>query len=330
MIHFDWPWAAALLPLPWLVYRFFPKAKLEKSAALRVPCIDDFECATISSVVRGMIYLPLMIAIVAWILGVVSLTRPQWLGDPVALPTTGRDLMLAVDLSGSMEAKDFQLNGDVVDRLTAAKSVAANFISRRTGDRVGLILFGQKAYVQVPLTYDRDTVSTLLMESVIGLAGRETAIGDAIGLAIKRLNQEAVESNVLILLTDGANTAGEVRPLKAAELAGNQGLKIYTIGIGADEMVISSFFGSRMVNPSADLDETTLREVAQQTGGRYFRARNTADLEKIYQLIDTLEPVEHEAKIFRPRHALFYWPLGFAAFLAGILLVGRVLGRVGV
>ena len=282
MIHFDWPWAVALLPLP-LVFRWvFPKVEPAQDSALRVPSVDDFSCASVISVRRSMVYVPLILAILAWVLTVLALTRPQWLGDPVALPTTGRDLMLAVDLSGSMEAQDFQLRGDVVDRLTAAKAVAADFIVRRTGDRLGLILFGQKAYIQTPLTYDRETVRTLLMESAIGLAGRETAIGDAIGLAIKRLKKQSAGSRVLILLTDGANTAGEVKPRKAAELAAEQGLKIYTIGIGADEMVVSSLFGSRIVNPSSDLDEDTLKAIADRTGGRYFRARNTRELEKIY------------------------------------------------
>ena len=330
MIHFDWSWAAALLPLPWVVRWVFPKVEPMQDSALRVPSIDDFSCASVISVRRSMVYVPMILAILAWLLAVLALTRPQWLGDPVALPTTGRDLMLAVDLSGSMEAQDFQLRGDAVDRLTAAKSVAADFIVRRTGDRLGLILFGQKAYIQTPLTYDRETVRTLLMESAIGLAGRETAIGDAIGLAIKRLKKQSASSRVLILLTDGTNTAGEVKPRKAAELAAEQGLKIYTIGIGADEMVVSSLFGSRIVNPSADLDEETLKAIADRTGGRYFRARSTRELEEIYSLLDTLEPVEHEAQMFRPRNALFYWPLGMALCLAGLLVMGRVLGRYGV
>lgn len=330
MIHFDWPWAAVLLPLPWVVRLLFPKAEPVQDSALRVPCIDDFGCASAISVRRGMVYVPLILAILAWLLAVLAFTRPQWVGDPVALPTTGRDLMLAVDLSGSMEAQDFHLRGDVVDRLTAAKAVAGEFIKRRTGDRLGLILFGQKAYIQTPLTYDRTTVHTLLMESAIGLAGRETAIGDAIGLAIKRLKQQSASSRVLILLTDGANTAGEVKPRKAAELAAEQGLKIYTIGIGADEMVVSSLFGSRLVNPSADLDEDTLKAIADRTGGRYFRAHNTRELEEIYRILDMLEPVEHEAQMFRPRSALFHWPLGVALCLAGVLVFGRVLGKYGV
>ena len=152
-----------------------------------------------------------------------------------------------------------------------------DFINRRVGDRVGLILFGTQAYLQTPITFDRKTVQTLLDEAVIGLAGDNTAIGDAIGLAVKRLKNQPANSRVLILLTDGANTAGEVSPLKAAELAAANQLKIYTIGVGADEMIVRTFFGSRKVNPSRDLDENTLVKVAESTGGRYFRARNSDD-----------------------------------------------------
>ncbi len=330
MIHFDWLWAAVLFPLPVIFWWGLPKVESAHRSALRVPYIDDFGCASVSSIRRGIAYVPLLLAILAWLLGVLALMRPQWLDDPVAFPTTGRDLMLAVDLSGSMETRDFEFRGDVVDRLTAAKSVGSDFIGRRTGDRLGLILFGQKAYIQTPLTYDRETVSVLLMESVIGLAGRETAIGDAIGLGIKRLMERSATSKVLILLTDGANTAGEVSPHRAAELAAKQELKIYTIGIGADEMVVSSLFGSRIVNPSAELDENMLKAIAERTGGRYFRAHNTRELEEIYSILDTLEPVEHEAQMFRPRHALFPWPLGMALCLAGVLVIWRVVGRYGV
>jgi Ca-activated chloride channel family protein len=238
---------------------------------------------------------------------------------------TGRDLLLSVDLSGSMEEQDFQLNGQWVDRLTALKSVATGFIERRVGDRVGLILFGREAYLQAPLTFDRETVSTLLDESVIGLAGKETAIGDSIGLAIRTLEDAGVEQGrrVLLLLTDGANTAGAVEPRKAAELAAQRKLVIYTIGIGADSLTVRSLFGLREINPSADLDEETLTAIAQLTGGRYFRARDTAEFEEIYKVLDELEPAESDERGFRPIRELFHWPLGaavvaaFAAALAG-------------
>ena len=236
-----------------------------------------------------------------------------------AASRNGRDLMLAVDLSGSMEVQDFFINKRAVDRLTAIKYVAGDFINRRVGDRLGLILFGTQAYLQTPLTFDRKTVMTLLNESAIGLAGDNTAIGDAIGLAIKRLKNQPADSRVLI--TDGANTAGEVSPLKAAELAAANKLKIYTIGVGADEMIVRSFFGSRKVNPSADLDENTLVKIAESTGGRYFRARNADELNNIYMLLDQLEPIEKDKQFFRPRTDLFYWPLALALLLAGAISI---------
>jgi len=188
---------------------------------------------------------------------------------------------------------------------------------------VGLILFGTQAYLQTPLTFDRKTVITLLNESAIGLAGDNTAIGDAIGLAVKRLKNQPANSRVLILLTDGANTAGEVSPIKAAELAAENQLKIYTIGIGADEMQVRSFFGSRTVNPSRDLDEKTLTAIADTTGGRYFRARNTEELDKIYQLLDELEPVEKDKQYYRPRSELYPWPLGLALALSVAVCLSR-------
>lgn len=326
MIHFESLWVFFVLPLPYLIYKLIPAAPRLNEAALNVPFMQDFESYS-EDITDSSNKFILFLAIIAWILLVSAAARPQWLGDPVELPISGRDLMLAVDLSGSMEVEDFKLNGNIVDRLTATKAVASEFIKRRKGDRIGLILFGKKAYLQTPLTFDRQTVSTLLDESVIGLAGKETAIGDAIGLAVKRLEKEEVNSRVLILLTDGANTAGEVQPLKAAQLAKQYHLKIYTIGIGADEMVVRSFFGSRRVNPSADLDEKTLTAIASETDGKYFRARNTQELEKIYKLLDELEPVEKETQSFRPTSALFYWPLSFALLLAAIIALLRIISR---
>lgn len=326
MIHFDWLWAFAALPLPLLIYKLLPAAPRQNEAALHVPFMHDFESYSADKADNSS-KLILIISILAWCLLVIASARPQWLGDSVELPVSGRDLMLAVDLSGSMEVEDFKINGQIVDRLTATKSVASEFIKRREGDRIGLILFGKKAYLQTPLTFDRETVSTLLNESVIGLAGKETAIGDAIGLAVKRLEKEDINSRVLILLTDGANTAGEVTPIKAAELAQQYQLKIYTIGIGADEMIVRSIFGSRRVNPSADLDEKTLTAIAEKTNGKYFRARNTQQLENIYQLLDELEPVEKETQNFRPTTALFFWPLAASLLLCGLIIVLRVSTR---
>lgn len=318
MIHFEWPWLLLVLPLPLLVRWLFPARMTVEQAALKVPFLDDFSGAETQSVTQNKRW-PLLLASIAWILLVIASTRPQWLGEPIEQAVSGRDLMLAVDLSGSMEVQDFFINKRAVDRLTAIKYVANDFINRRVGDRLGLILFGSQAYLQTPLTFDRKTVMTLLDESAIGLAGDNTAIGDAIGLAIKRLNNQPTDSRVLILLTDGANTAGEVSPLKAAELAAANKLKIYTIGVGADEMIVRSFFGNGKVNPSQDLDEGTLVKIAESTGGRYFRARSADELNNIYMLLDQLEPVEKDKQFFRPSTDLFYWPLALALLLAGII-----------
>jgi len=326
MISFEWPWLFLLLPLPWLVRRFLSPAQPLPGAALRVPSLTEFAREASSARVGSRSW-PLWMAVIAWLLLVTASSRPQWLGEPVALPISGRDLLLAVDLSESMQETDFEIQGERVDRLTAAKSVAQDFIKRREGDRIGLVLFGEQAYLQTPLTFDRDTVLTMLDEAQIGLAGRATAIGDSIGLAIKRLRENKTGNRVLILMTDGANTAGEVDPLQAADLAAREGLTVYTIGIGADEMLVRNLFGTRRVNPSADLDEQTLQAIADKTGGRYFRARDVAELEAIYQLLDELEPVERDPQMFRPIKTLFYWPLAAALLLIAMLAAMQIRER---
>ncbi len=323
MIHFEWPWFFLILPLPLLIRWSFPAYTPVEQAALKVPFLDDFSDGETQVVYQSQAWL-LWLATVAWLLLVFACTRPQWLGEPIEQAVSGRDLMLAIDLSGSMEEQDFFVNKHAVDRLTAAKGVANDFINRRVGDRVGLILFGTQAYLQTPLTFDRLTVMTLLNEAVIGLAGDNTAIGDAIGLAVKRLKNEQANSRVLVLMTDGANTAGEISPLKAAELAADNHLKIYTIGIGADEMIIRSFFGNRKVNPSVDLDEKTLIKIAESTGGQYYRARNTDELNNIYMRLDELEPIEKDKQYFRPRSELYYWPLSLALALAAAVALTKL------
>jgi Ca-activated chloride channel family protein len=329
MIHFEWPWLLLALPLPWLLRWWLPPATVAQQAALRVPFLEDFAVAGSGATgMRAPRRWPLWLALLAWCLLVLAAMRPQWLGDYVHIPVSGRDLMLAVDLSGSMQEKDFVLRGEHVDRLTAIKHVAGNFIDRRVGDRIGLILFGDQAYLQAPLTFDRKTVKALLDESAIGLAGRSTAIGDAIGLAVKRLRQRSEKDRVLILLTDGANTSGVVDPIQAAQLAAHEGLKIYTIGVGADQMMVQDMLGGLMkINPSTDLDEKTLKAIAKLTGGEYFRARDTRALEKIYGELDKLEPVKSDARQFRPRTALYYWPLGASLAIAALLLGLRLTRR---
>lgn len=320
MVDFEWPWLALLLPLPYLVHRWARPVEALAEAALRVPFLEDFIEAAPGGAGKGQPRSwPLWAALLAWCLLVLAAMRPQWTGELIEVPVSGRELMLAVDLSGSMEQRDFVLHGKRVDRLTATKQVAGDFIERRIGDRLGLILFGERAYLQAPLTFDRETVKTLLLESAIGLAGKATAIGDAIGLAVKRLREREGSHRILILLTDGANTAGVVNPVDAAQLARREGLKIYTIGVGADEIIERSLFGSRRINPSADLDEATLKAIADSTGGHYFRARDLDELEEIYALLDKLEPIAQDAMKFRPIKSFYHWPLT-AALLLGLLL----------
>ncbi|MDQ6954711.1 MAG: VWA domain-containing protein [Mariprofundaceae bacterium] len=325
MFEFAFPWVLLLFPMPWLARRWLPVVQKKAPSGLYIPFADDFRVAgkaAKSTVPRHRIWL--MLAFASWILLLLAAAKPQWLGDPVEVSRSGRDVMLAVDLSGSMQMQDFVLRGKQVDRLTATKLVAGDFIKRREGDRLGLILFGTQAYLQTPLSFDRVTVNVFLQEAAIGLAGEKTAIGDAIGLAVKRLkDKENISELVLILLTDGVNTAGELSPEEGIALAKKIGLRIHTIGIGASAMTVSSFFGNRTVNPSADLDEAMLRSIAEQTGGQYFRAHDTQELEKIYAVIDKLEPVDGDVQMFRPVQALFMFPLGLAMLLSSIILLFR-------
>ncbi len=316
MLQIEWPLVLLLIPLPLMVYYGLPAKKTARESALWVPFIEDFKLSQQPG--QWRIRLPWLkwLSLLAWCLAVFAASRPQWIGEAVNINISGRDLMMAVDLSDSMRTADFEINGQTVDRLSAAKSVATEFIENRRGDRLGLILFGSKAYLQAPLTFDTKTINQLLLESAIGLAGERTAIGDAIGLTLKRLEDSPQASQVLILMTDGANTAGEVTPINAAQLAAQRGLKIYTIGIGGDEIQVSGLLGTRTINPSAQLDEKTLRGIAEITGGRYFRARDIEELAEIYGLLDELEPLDKERQSFRPVNALFYWPLAIALLIA--------------
>ncbi len=323
MLEFTWPWLLALLPFPLLVRWVLPN-KERQDAALKVPFFQEVaQTGTSAKGNLGTGLLSLLLLTLIWLGTLTAASAPQWIGDPISVPASGRDLLVAVDISGSMDTEDMMLGNRQVNRLRVVKQVVGEFVKRRESDRLGLVLFGSQAYLQAPLTFDRNTVNTLLQEAQLGFAGEKTAIGDAIGLSVKRLRERPESSRVLILLTDGANTSGEVTPLKAAELAKQEHIKIYTIGIGASEMTVpglfGSNFGSRRINPSADLDEGTLETIANSTGGRYFRARNPEELNNIYSILDTLEPVEQEAEVFRPVKSLFYWPLCLA-FVSSLLL----------
>ncbi|WP_446831348.1 VWA domain-containing protein [Candidatus Foliamicus sp.] len=315
-LAFEWAWAWLLLPLPLLVYRYLAPLKRGAGVPLRVPDRSRFAQvgetretpprATFDWALAALMYLCLLCAA----------ARPVLLDANMEAPLTGRDLMLAVDLSGSMEVRDARLAERSASRLGAIKAVAGEFIERRAGDRVGLILFGGQAYLQAPLTFDRATVRAFLDESSVGLAGRQTALGDAIALAVKRMSLAgpAPEHRVLVLLTDGAATAGALTPLKAAELARAAGLKIYAIGIGS----------TRLMTPelSAELDEETLLRIAAITGGRYFRASQQGRLEEIYAELDRLEPVRLDQPDLLSGQPAHVPPL-LIALLLGLTLAWR-------
>lgn len=311
MFSFAWPWFFVLLVLPFIA-RLFKAKNASTDLPLYLPTFGLVSDSVKPISKSGFPWFTYLI----WILLVSAAAKPQWLGDPITIPQEGREMMLAVDLSGSMDEKDMVIGRQQVNRLTMLKYVLNDFIERRVGDRLGLILFADTAYVQTPLTYDRATVKQLLNEAVLGLVGEKTAIGDALGLAAKRFNEKGESNRILILLTDGQNTAGNIEPLEALEIAKEAGVRVYTIGIGADEMMVRSIFGTRKVNPSADLDENLLTQIAEQTGGKYFRARDTEELQTIYEILDELEPVEDDPIQLRPQQALFQYPLGLALLLS--------------
>jgi Ca-activated chloride channel homolog len=313
MIHLAWPWLALLLPLPWLHYRWRRSAQ-PHGAALFMPFVNEVVSTTsvdVNNRRRGVLWFALI-----WSLLVLAAMRPQWLGDPLPVPTTGRKVLLAVDVSGSMAEQDMAGNAT---RLQVVQRMAGQFIDGRQGDQVGLILFGTQPYLQTPLSPDLATVHRFLDEAVVGVAGTSTAIGDAIGLAIKRLRaaneQQLTKSGaadtILILLTDGASNAGAVPPIEAARLAAQSGLRIYTIGVGA--VAQDGFFGA---SGNTDLDEDTLRAIAKATGGEYFRAADAEALQAVYRQIDKLEPVAGRQQWLRPADEWFAWPLGLALLLS--------------
>jgi Ca-activated chloride channel family protein len=319
MIHVAWPWLLLCLPLPWLLARWLPPAQ-PHGAGLFLPFAATLDPGS-TPAERRLPRLRKWLFALVWLLLVLAAIRPQWLGDPQPVPSTGRRLLLAVDVSGSMATQDM---AGGATRLQVVQKVAGDFIQRRHGDQVGLILFGTRPYLQAPLTNDLDTVDQFLNEAMIGVAGTQTAIGDAIGLAIKRLRDDKTGhkgDTVLILLTDGSNDAGIMPPDEAAKMAAAAGLRIYTIGVGAASE--AGFFGFGGGN--TDLDEDTLKQIAKITSGEYFRATDLNDLERVYARIDQLEPSAGRKQWYRPRDEWFQWPLGLALLLSlpAVLWSGR-------
>ena len=314
MFLLAYPWLLLLLPVPLLLRRMLP-AHREPRAAVRAPFTSRLSALTDQEPSAGAAILPRrpwqwLLLGTCWLLVVVALARPQWLEDPVVEELPMRDLLLAVDLSGSMDTTDFtDTNGQQTDRLTAVKQVLEAFLAQREGDRVGLVLFGSAAFVQAPFTADLEVVQELLDEAQVRMLGPRTMLGDAIGLGINLFERSEVEERVMIVLTDGNDTGSQVPPEQAARIAADLGVTIHTVAIGDPEAV-----GEQA------LDESTLLAVANRTGGRFFRAEDREELAQIYAELDSLNPRAVETVSFRPRRDLFAWPLGAALVLALLML----------
>jgi Ca-activated chloride channel family protein len=317
MWQLDYPWLLLLLPLPWLAYRYLP-AYNEARSAVRVPFFAAMSRAVGEA--PGIVgsrrnHWQLLLNILVWALIVLAVARPVFVEKPIERQQPVRDLMLAIDLSQSMETEDFtNANGEKINRLAAVKEVVQGFIDKRKDDRLGLIVFGTGAYPQAPLTLDHASLSLLLADTGIGMAGPNTAIGDAIGLSLKLLDKAHEQEKVLILLTDGNDTSSAITPDHAAEMAANKGVIIHTIGIGDP-----SASGEAKVNLSA------LEQIAKTTGGQFFRAEDRNALDQVYSTLDRLTPHQVKTLSHQPQRELFYWPLGAAVALFGLYHLGALL-----
>jgi Ca-activated chloride channel family protein len=317
MWQLDYPWLLLLLPLPWLAYRYLP-AYNEARSAVRVPFFSAMSRAVgeaPSNVGSRRNTWQLLLNVLVWALILLATARPVFVEKPIERQQPVRDLMLAIDLSQSMETEDFtNANGEKINRLAAVKEVVQGFIDKRKDDRLGLIVFGSGAYPQAPLTLDHTSLSLLLADTGIGMAGPNTAIGDAIGLSLKLLDKAHEQEKVLILLTDGNDTSSAITPDHAAEMAANKGVIIHTIGIGDP-----SASGEAKVNLSA------LEQIAKTTGGQFFHAEDRNALDQVYSTLDRLTPHQVKTLSHQPQRELFYWPLGAAVALLALYHLGALL-----
>lgn len=315
MIEFNSLWFFALLPLPLIVYHWLPTANANGSG-LNLPHSHEFLVQSKVKVSPSALPLPLWCLLLSWILLVTAGAQPQWLGEPIKHIESSRDLLLVVDTSDSMKKPDMQVGRQRMSRLNAVKLVLNGFIEKRTTDRLGLVIFADRAYLHAPLTFDHDTVKQFLNETQLGFAGTYTAIGDAIALSIKKLNamDDTTKDKVIILLTDGKNTAGEVSLEQASQLALKSQVKVYTVGIGANQ-----FFGFRQ-----EIDEEALTMIANTTNGQYLRATDVESLTAIYNQIDQLEAIDRERQLVRPTIDLFYWPLALSLLFLWLSSLGSL------
>lgn len=325
MNHFANPQMFWLLLLPFIVYFVLPRTQSVIGGALRVPFIDDLKKIKNKAGLHSILFANKNISasfkfiylFLIWGLLTIAAARPQFVGEPYRLNAQNRDIMLVIDISTSMLEQDFSTSSRRIDRLTAVKAVVSNFVEKRTEDRLGLVLFGTRAYLQSPLTFDKKAVKSILFDTDAGMAGNTTSIGDALGLALKNLKDEKNKDNkIIILLTDGENNDGSLSMAQAITLAEKEGFRVYTVGVGAE----ASFFGSLFSLQSNELDEKSLKELAQKTKGNYFRATDLNSLADIYQKIDMLEPQNNEGNIVQEKTELFYLPLIGVLILAIALL----------
>jgi len=320
VLEFAYPLAFLALPLPLLVRWLIPPQR-ERVSALRVPLFGQIIAAAGSEARAGAVvmrrrWLQILTATLVWLLIIAGLAKPEWVGEPIIRTEAARDIMLALDLSGSMDYRDFpgEDNTDVT-RFTAVQRVVDQFVAERESDRIGLIVFGTKAYVQLPFTRDLDTARALVELMEVGMAGPKTALGDSIGLAIHAFETSEVDDRLLILLTDGNDTASKMTPINAADIAELNGVEIYTIGIGDTDAT-----GEDRV------DFGTLETVSRRTGGEFFNAENEAALQAVYRRIDQSTTADVRTQSWRPRESLVHWPAGIAVLLVLLAYAGLLMG----
>ncbi len=328
IMHFASPYYLWLLTLLVPMIGYYVWRTLQGGAAIRISSVAGVVRAP-KTVRYYLRHLPFALRAAAFALLVVALARPQDVEQNVRTNTEGIDIMLAIDVSGSMLARDFK-----PDRITAAKEVAGSFIADRYGDRIGLVAFAGEAFTQSPLTTDQSTLQTLLARIRSGLIEDGTAIGNGLATAINRLRESDAKSKVIILLTDGVNNRGEIAPLTAAEIAKAQGIRVYTIGVGTEGMApypaIDMFGNITFVNQKVEIDEKTLTAISDMTGGKYFRATDKAKLKAIYDEINQLEKSKVEVTEHVSYHELYLaWVLAaLGLLLAEFLLANLVLKRI--
>jgi Ca-activated chloride channel family protein len=321
MFELALPWVFILLPLPLCSWFLLKRVHLQLSTALKVPFFRAMVGLVEHEKRAFNKQLHIGLWLLVWSLLLLALSGPHWVGQPIPLSREGYNIMLAMDISPSMDVSDMQLNGHPATRLQVVKQAAEQFVQDRAGDKIGLILFGERAYLLTPLTYDRHSVMMRLDDATVGLAGNTTSLGDALGLAIKRLQNVPANGRMIILLTDGANNSGVLAPLKAAELARADGIKVYTIGLNS-QLDPHTFGGMFLnMNGAADLDEHTLKAIAKMTGGRYFRATDMHSLQSIYRIINRMTTVKQEQATVRPQHEYYAWPLTLAFLLFMYLIM---------